>query len=122
MAAKEHNIAEIENGAENLLEKYEQTGKLLRDVLHLGVPEAAQAEEKTEISAQELREKLSEAKKCIENFEAESALEILKPLAARSFADAAVWDELRKTMDALESFDTFTAVEGIKVMMERVQS
>ena len=122
MAAKERNIAEIENGAENLLLKYEQTGKLLRDILHLGAPEAAQAEEKTAISTEELREKLSEAKKCIENFEAESALEILKPLASCSFADAAVGEELRKTMDALEGFDTFTAEEGINAMMERVKS
>ena len=121
-AAKERNIAEIENGAENLLLKYEQTGKLLRDVLHLNAAEAAPAEKKAEISAQELREKLSEAKKCIENFEAESALEILKPLAACSFEDAAVGDTLRKTMDALEGFDTFAAEEGINAMMERVKS
>jgi CheY-like chemotaxis protein len=122
MAAKERNIAEIENGAENLLEKYEQTVKLLRNVLHLNAAEAAPAEEKAEISAQELREKLSEAKKCIENFEAESALEILKPLASCSFEDAAVGEALRKTMDALEGFDTFAAAEGINAMMERVKS
>ena len=44
MAAKERNIPEIEGGAEDLLLKYKQTVKLLRDILHLDVSEAAPEE------------------------------------------------------------------------------
>ena len=80
-AAKERNIPEIEGGAEKLLLKYEQTGKLLRDTPAPRRRRARPGGKRTAISTQELREKLNEAKKCIENFEAESALEILKPLA-----------------------------------------
>ena len=65
--------------------------------------------------------KLGEARACIENFEAESALEILKPLASHSFADSAVGEALRKIINALEDFDTFTAEEGINAIMERVE-
>ena len=121
MAAKERNIPEIEGGAETLLLKYEQTVQLLRDTLHLDTSEPVPEAAKEEISAEELRAKLNEAKKCIDNFEAESALEILKPLASHSFADAAVGDALRKVIDALEGFDTFTAEEGLHEMMERVE-
>ena len=121
MAAKERNIPEIESGAEDLLLKYEQTVKLLREVLHLDAAEPAPEDTKVEIGAEELRAKLNEAKKCIEDFEAESALEILKPLASCSFADAAVGDALRTIMDALESFDTFTAEESLNAIIERVE-
>jgi CheY-like chemotaxis protein len=120
-AAKERNISEIEKGTENLLLKYEQTVKLLRDILHLDVSEPVPEEAKETISADDLRKKLGEARACIENFEAESALEILKPLASHSFADSAVGDALRKIIDALEDFDTFTAEEGINAIMERVE-
>ena len=121
MAAKERNIPEIEGGAENLLLQYEQTVQLLRDVLHLDASEAAPEEVKEEISAEELLAKLNEAKKCIEDFEAESALEILKPLASHSFPDAAVGEALRTIMDALEGFDTFTAEESLNAIIERLK-
>ena len=120
-AAKERNISEIEKGTENLLLKYEQTVKLLRDILHFDASEPTLEEAKETISMDDLRKKLGEARACIENFEAESALEILKPLASHSFAEAAVGDALRKIIDALEDFDTFTAEEGINAIMERVE-
>lgn len=120
-AAKERNISEIEKGAENLLLKYEQTVKLLRDILHFDASEPTLEEAKETISMDDLRKKLGEARACIENFEAESALEILKPLASHSFADSAVGDALRKIIDALEDFDTFTAEEGINAIIERVE-
>ena len=68
----------------------------------------------------DLRKKLGEARACIENFEAESALEILKPLASHSFAEAAVGDALRKIIDALEDFDTFTAEEALDGLIGRI--
>ena len=120
LAAKERNIPEIEGGAEKLLLKYAQTVQLLRDTLQLGAAEPAPEEAKEEIRAEELRAKLNEAKTCIDNFEAESALEILKPLASHSFADAAVGDALRKIMEALESFDTFAAEEALDGLIGRI--
>ena len=119
-AAKERSIPEIEAGAENLLSKYEQTVQLLRDTLHLDAAPAP-AEETVALSAEEVRAKLNDAKTCISNFEAESALEILKPLAAHSFPDAAVGDALQKIIDALEGFDTFTAEEALNAIMERLE-
>ena len=118
-AAKERSIPEIEAGAENLLSKYEQTVQLLRDTLHLDAAPAP-AEETVALSAEEMRAKLNDAKTCISNFEAESALEILKPLAAHSFPDAAVGDALQKIIDALEGFDTFTAEEALNELIGRI--
>ena len=118
-AAKERSIPEIEAGAENLLSKYEQTVQLLRDTLHLDAAPAP-AEETVELSTEEMRAKLNDAKTCISNFEAESALEILKPLAAHSFPDAAVGDALQKIIDALEGFDTFTAEEALNELIGRI--
>ena len=112
-AAKERSIPEIEAGAENLL------SKLLRDTLHLDAA-SAPAEETVALSTEEMRAKLNDAKTCISNFEAESALEILKPLAAHSFPDAAVGDALQKIIDALEGFDTFTAEEALNELIGRI--
>ena len=81
----------------------------------------APEETKEALSLDELRAKLGDAKKSIDNFEAESALEILKPLAAHSFADPAVGDALQKIIDALEGFDTFTAEEELNAIMERLE-
>ena len=47
-------------------------------------------------------------------------MEILKPLASCSFADSAVGDALRTIMDALESFDTFTAEEALNELIGRI--
>ena len=118
MAAKERNIPEIEAGAENLLSRYAQTVQLLRDTLRLEA--AAPEEAKEALSLDELRAKLGDAKKSIDNFEAESALEILKPLAAHSFTDPAVGDALQKIIDALEGFDTFTAEEELNGLIGRI--
>lgn len=122
LAAKERNTPEIEAGAEKLLQSYEHTVKCLREILHLDA-ETKQAAEgsQNEMPVEDLICVLKEAKTCIENFEAERALEVLRPLASASFADSAVSDALRGIMEALESFDTFTAEENLNALMERIE-
>ena len=122
LAAKDRSIPEIEAGAENLLRSYEQTVQRLRKILHPDADtEQTPEEAQQEIPLEDLRNALAKAKACIENFEAESALETLRPLASCSFADSTVGDKLRAIMDALESFDTFTAEENLNALIERIE-
>ena len=121
LAAKDRSIPEIEAGAENLLRSYEQTVQRLREILHPDADTEQPTEEaQQEIPLEDLRNALAKVKACIENFEAESALETLRPLTSARFADSAVGDALRQIMEALENFDTFTAEENLNALMERV--
>jgi len=121
LAAKDRLIPEIEAGAENLLQRYEQTAERLRTILHLDADTNETADTKKEISVEDLLRTLREAKTCMDNFEAESALEVLRSLASCTFADSAVGDALREITDALENFDTFTAEERLETLLQRIE-
>ena len=121
LAAKERNLPEITAGAEQLLREYEKTAELLRETLRLDDGTGQETEDvRPEIGPEELRSKLEEAKACIGNFEAESAMETLRPLAAGAFGDPAVGEALRGIIEALEGFDTFAAEEQLNALMERI--
>lgn len=120
LAAKDRHIPEIEAGADNLLQKYEQTALLLRVMLHLNADTKEAANTQKELPVEDLLRMLREAKTCMDNFEAESALEVLRPLASCTFADSTVGDALREITDALENFDTFMAEERLEALLGKI--
>ena len=121
LAAKDRHFPEIEAGVENLLQTYEQTAERLRAILHLDADTKETADTKKEISVEDLLRTLREAKTCMDNFEAESALEVLRPLISYTFADSAVGDALCEITDALENFDTFTAEERLETLLQGIE-
>ena len=123
-AAKERDTAAIEAGAETLLYRYEQTAYELRRLLGIpeetadAVPDAEAAA--TEMSPEELLERLTDARARLEDFEAESARELLAPLAEASCGGLDLRGPVGEILQALDDFDTFTASERLEELLRRL--
>lgn len=130
MAAKERDEEAIQAGAEALLEAYEETAHQLRRAL--GMPQA-DAEQETapdenqptesvqagDLSAEALRAALSDAAECIDNYELERAVKLLRPLAGLRCCGVALDAPVGDIVAALDDFDAEGAGEKLRALTEQ---
>ena len=133
LAAKAQDADAIQAGAENLLQHYEDLCRLIRGVLNLDQPNGAAdaVVPPPELSREAFLQSLSEVKAKLQNFETESAHEILEPLAAlpadslaavkpSAISAQALSDALNDILNALKEFDSFAAEEHLDVLLEQI--
>ncbi len=116
-AARDHDEATILKGAETLFKKYEEVCGLIQGTLGLGETAAAgdggPAGDPQAAGSGDMVAILKEAKAKIEDFEAESAMEILKPISG----DPRVAGGLKGVMEALDDFDNTLAEERLEELL-----
>ncbi len=125
LAAKAEDVSQIEEGADALLERYERTAEDLRRLLALDerpdeTPQDDAEELRPTISAHELRERLQEARALMDDFEAERAADVLRPLCDLTCDGLELREALEGVVDALDAFDTITAEEGLDALLEQL--
>lgn len=136
MAAKARNAAAVEAGAQALLKQYADTACALRQILDM--PQNGEAQEQTSggeemtdsacdgapeaVTIEELRPALNEAAACIENFELERAVELLRPLAGVACGSLALDGPIGGIVAALNDFDATGAGEQLDTLLKQIGS
>ena len=120
-AAGSGNLSAVQAGAEELLQRYEATaGELDAAISGAGIEKPRLSDTETLVSVSELVAALEEAAGALNDFEAERAVEILKPLKHAAIDGVSPDEPIKDILSALEDFDTFTATEKIEALLHSV--
>ena len=122
-AAKNQDISYIRENHAELIVKYRETVQCI--IGALGPAEAASPEEDsaagTEVSKDELLERLSELKESLDTFEADKAENILAEMSGFVFQGKSVRELLRDVRKDVEDFELGAAAEKVGVLIDTAQ-
>lgn len=123
MAAKNHDADYIREHHKELLAEYHQVVQCIMDILGLNENGSVQVKQAdgTEISKEELLQRLAELKEGLETFEADKADSLLSEMSGAAYQGKSIGELLYDVRQDVDEFEFIAASEKVEALYKKVE-